>query len=209
MCFRVLVCFGAGSFTCLKRQSLAAAVVRDGTERLGRKSGEEASNLQSITGRGVSSEIGGDTIHIGKDDLFTEVEGTAVPDEIRETVEALKTDGRTTMIVRRGDRYLGVLGLMDTPREAARGMIERLRRVGDHETIAALELILREEVRHVAIGSRWFAYLCEQRRLDAQSTFLDLLRRSTGALPRGPFNDGARLEAGFSREELAALKNIS
>ena len=101
-------------------------------------------------------------------------------------------------------RVLEARGLDVTP-----GMIERLRRVGDHDTIAALELILREEVRHVAIGSRWFAYLCEQRRLDAQSTFLDLLRHSAGALPRGPFNDSARLEAGFSREELAALKNIS
>jgi len=114
----------------LSDHPLAAAVVRDGTERLGRKSGEEAFNIQSITGRGVSAQIADETIHIGKDDLFSEVEGPALPDDIRETVETLESDGRTTMIIRRGDRYLGVIGLMDTPREAARGMIERLRGLG-------------------------------------------------------------------------------
>ncbi len=34
------------------------------------------------------------------------------------------------MIVRRGDTYLGVLGLMDTPREAAKNVIARLRELG-------------------------------------------------------------------------------
>tara|TARA_R110002096_G_scaffold428258_2_gene639701 strand:- start:6047 stop:8107 length:2061 start_codon:yes stop_codon:yes gene_type:complete len=114
----------------LSDHPLAAAVVRDGTERLGRSAGTEASNIQSITGRGVSAEIAGEIVHIGKDDLFSEVEGPTLPDAIRQTVEKLETEGRTTMIVRRGNRYLGVLGLMDTPRKSARGMIERLRGLG-------------------------------------------------------------------------------
>lgn len=101
-------------------------------------------------------------------------------------------------------RVLEARGLDVTP-----GMIERLSRVGDPDTVAALELILREEVRHVAIGSHWFAYLCGQRRIEPRSTFLDLLQHSAGALPRGPFNVSARLAAGFSPEELEALKNIS
>ncbi|MEC5129454.1 heavy metal translocating P-type ATPase [Verrucomicrobiales bacterium BCK34] len=114
----------------LSDHPLAAAVVRDGTERLGRRGAEEASNIQSVTGRGVSAQIADETVHVGKDDLFSEIVGPALPDNVRETVEALESNGRTTMIVRRGDRYLGVLGLMDTPREAARGMIERLRELG-------------------------------------------------------------------------------
>jgi uncharacterized ferritin-like protein (DUF455 family) len=100
-------------------------------------------------------------------------------------------------------RVLEARGLDVTP-----GMIERLARVGDHETIAALELILREEVRHVAIGSRWFAYLCEQRRLEPRETFLDLLHHGGGILPRGPFNVSARLAAGFAPEEIEALNNL-
>lgn len=114
----------------LSDHPLASAVVRDGLDSLGRTISDEATDIQSITGRGVSATIAGDTVHIGKDDLFSEVDGPELPVRIRDTVEQLESDGRTTMIVRRGDRYLGVLGLMDTPREAARGMIERLRDLG-------------------------------------------------------------------------------
>jgi hypothetical protein len=48
-------------------------------------------------------------------------------------------------------RVLEARGLDVTP-----GMIERLRLAGDLTTIAALEVILREEVGHVATGTRWF-----------------------------------------------------
>lgn len=74
--------------------------------------------------------IGSDAVYIGKDDLFSEIDGTPLPDAIRQTVRALEEAGRTTMIVRRGERYLGVLGLMDTPREAAKKTLMRLRYLG-------------------------------------------------------------------------------
>ena len=53
-----------------------------------------------------------------------------MPEALRVSVEKLKASGRTTMVVRRGDTYLGVLGLMDTPREAAKNVIARLRELG-------------------------------------------------------------------------------
>jgi Cd2+/Zn2+-exporting ATPase len=74
--------------------------------------------------------LDGETIYIGKDELFDEVEGPPLPDALRQTIDQLEKDGRTTMIVRRGDQYLGVLGLMDTPREAAAEVIARLRTLG-------------------------------------------------------------------------------
>ncbi|HMB92410.1 MAG TPA: heavy metal translocating P-type ATPase [Rhodothermales bacterium] len=107
----------------------AQAVVRHGQTHL-EEPVAEAKNLESITGRGVKAMLDGETIYIGKDDLFDEVEGPPLPDALRETIEQLEKDGRTTMIVRRGDRYLGVLGLMDTPREAAAEVIARLRTIG-------------------------------------------------------------------------------
>src|SRR3546814_4981646 len=67
-------------------------------------------------------------------------------------------------------RVLEARGLDVTP-----GMMVRLRKIGDIETVAILEVILREEVNHVAIGTRWFQYLCAQRRLDATQTFRTLL----------------------------------
>jgi Cd2+/Zn2+-exporting ATPase len=86
--------------------------------------------VQSITGRGVKATVDGQQVYIGKDSLFAEVEGSPLPETLRASVERLKTSGRTTMIVRHGDTYLGVLGLMDTPREAAKNVINRLRELG-------------------------------------------------------------------------------
>ena len=120
----------------LSKHPLAKAVVRDGKERLGDgESGSggaipDATDLQSVTGRGIQASVEGDIVHIGKDDLFAEVDGPPLPDSVREIVESLEENGRTTMIVRRGDRYLGVIGLMDTPREASKRTISRLRELG-------------------------------------------------------------------------------
>jgi uncharacterized ferritin-like protein (DUF455 family) len=97
-------------------------------------------------------------------------------------------------------RVLEARGLDVTP-----GMIQRLRSAGDKTTVGLLEIILHEEEAHVAIGSRWFRVLCEQRNLPPESTFRQLLEDYfTGAL-RGPFNNAARLRAGFSAKELDDL----
>lgn len=97
-------------------------------------------------------------------------------------------------------RVLEARGLDVTP-----GMIERLRAAGDTETIACLDVILREEVRHVEIGSRWFRDLCEQRGLEPEATFLALLDSRAAARVRPPINLEARGQAGFGATELAAL----
>lgn len=114
----------------LSDHPLASAVVRDGKQRLDSVEPFVASDLKSITGRGVMAEVQGKVSFIGKDDLFAEVEGSPLPDDLREEVEKLESDGRTTMIVRFGTDYLGVIGLMDTPREAAAPVVRRLREIG-------------------------------------------------------------------------------
>ena len=97
-------------------------------------------------------------------------------------------------------RVLEARGLDVTP-----GMIERLREAGDEKTAGALETILAEEVRHVAIGTRWFRYCCEQRGLEPESTFLELIQRHSPGAARGPFNLDARQAAGFTASEMKAL----
>ncbi len=120
----------------LSKHPLARAIVRDGKKKLSDDSsgsrGEipQATDLKSITGRGIQAMVDGDLVHVGKDDLFAEVEGPPLPDAIRAIVESLEQNGRTTMIVRRAERYLGVIGLMDTPREASKRTISRLRDLG-------------------------------------------------------------------------------
>ena len=113
---------------------------------------------------------------------------------------AVKTAGSCLVRMALVPRVLEARGLDVTP-----GMIKRLQDVGDQETVAALNVILAEEVRHVAIGTNWFRYCCEKERLDPMATFLDLLKRYYPHSLKGPFNLEARYEAGFTREEMNAL----
>ena len=101
-------------------------------------------------------------------------------------------------------RVLEARGLDVTP-----GMIERLRRVGDLETLAILETILAEEVAHVAAGTRWFQWCCVRDGVDAAATFRQLIETHMRGSLRGPFNIGARLDAGFTPEELAWLEQLA
>ena len=114
---------------------LAAAVVREGEPRLAGAALPEASGLEAIIARGVESTVEGQTVYIGNAALFGEVPGPPLPPDVRAAEEGLRASGRSTMIVRHGDRYLGVLGLMDTPRPDAKAMLARLREIGIERTI--------------------------------------------------------------------------
>lgn len=53
-----------------------------------------------------------------------------MPEEVALKVRGLETEGKTTMIVRAGNDFLGVIALADRPRREAKATIERLRRLG-------------------------------------------------------------------------------
>ncbi len=98
-------------------------------------------------------------------------------------------------------RVLEARGLDVTP-----AMIVKLRQLGDNATADILEVILREEIGHVAAGSRWFRWYCERDGVESESTFRKLLADYGRGILYGPFNLEARSAAGFSEEELAALQ---
>lgn len=81
----------------------------------------------------------------------------------------------------------------------------RLADAGDAEAAAIIDIILRDEVGHVAIGNRWYRWLCEQRALDPVTTYADLAERHQAPRLRPPFNLAARRAAGFDEDELAWL----
>jgi len=97
-------------------------------------------------------------------------------------------------------RVLEARGLDVTP-----GMILKLQALGDGATVAILEVILREEVAHVAAGSRWYRWYCTRDGVEPQARFRELLAEHARGSVRGPFNIQARLAAGFSAQELADL----
>lgn len=114
--------------------------------------------------------------------------------------QACKTDYDVMVRMALVPRVLEARGLDVTP-----GMMERLREVNDLPTVAILEIILRDEIGHVRIGSRWYHYCCEQRGLEPKATFRQLLREVLQAPLRSPLYTEARLQAGFSAEELEEL----
>jgi uncharacterized ferritin-like protein (DUF455 family) len=88
-------------------------------------------------------------------------------------------------------------------------MIVKLRALGDDGTADILEVILLDEVAHVAAGSRWFRWYCEREGVEPLSRFRELLAEYARAVLYGPFNHSARSAAGFDDEELAALEKLA
>lgn len=116
-----------------------------------------------------------------------------------EMAEKTAHDGLTRMAL--VPRVLEARGLDVTP-----AMITRLRALGDEATVAILEVILRDEVAHVAAGSRWFRWYCERAGVAAEPRFRELLGEYARAALYGPFNVEARSAAGFSDDELRMLE---
>lgn len=85
----------------------------------------------------------------------------------------------------------------------------RLAQAGDNESAAILDIILRDEVGHVAIGNRWYKWLCLQQRRDALDTYEAMARQYRAPRLRGPFNLDARRAAGFDELELEALQRMA
>jgi Cd2+/Zn2+-exporting ATPase len=77
--------------------------------------------------------VGDHDVHIGKPGLFTQE--APLVGSVAEAVVRLESAGRTLMVVRAGGRMLGVLGVMDTPRASAKGVVAALHALGVTRTI--------------------------------------------------------------------------
>jgi uncharacterized ferritin-like protein (DUF455 family) len=86
------------------------------------------------------------------------------------------------------------------------GIMHKLASSGAHDAVAIMQTILRDEIGHVAVGNRWYAFLCKQRGLEPLSTFRTLLREYNAPRLRGPLHTTARLAAGFTEAEMKMLE---
>ncbi|MBK7281133.1 ferritin-like domain-containing protein [Candidatus Aalborgicola defluviihabitans] len=104
-------------------------------------------------------------------------------------------------------RTLEARGLDATPIIQA-----KLRKVGTPHALAAvaiLDIILEEEVGHVAIGNHWYHWLCQRDQLDPLAFYRQVAEQHGAPRPKPPFNLSARRLAGFSDAELAALPTVT
>jgi uncharacterized ferritin-like protein (DUF455 family) len=97
-------------------------------------------------------------------------------------------------------RTMEARGLDATP-----AIRNKIAQAGDQPAAEILDIILRDEIGHVAIGNHWFNYLCQQRELDPIVTFESLCQQYRAPKLRPPFNMEARRKAGFTEMELAYL----
>lgn len=100
-------------------------------------------------------------------------------------------------------RMLEARGLDATP-----AIVQRLEMIKDARTISILDIILRDEIGHVAAGTRWFQFVCQTRALEPLAAFMDLLQRHMRGVIKGPFHREARLLAGFTEQELCLLEQL-
>jgi uncharacterized ferritin-like protein (DUF455 family) len=79
---------------------------------------------------------------------------------------------------------------------------KKLRQTGDEATSAILDVIYADEIKHLAVGVRWFEFLCNARACDPYAAYRDILNaRFPGGL-KAPFNMEAREQAGMGEEYL-------
>jgi uncharacterized ferritin-like protein (DUF455 family) len=90
--------------------------------------------------------------------------------------------------------------------DASPAIRAKLAGAGDAESAAIVDIILADEIGHVAIGNYWYKQLCAQAGKDPVSCYAELAQRYDAPRLRGPFNLEARRAAGFDDAELAALQ---
>ena len=89
--------------------------------------------------------------------------------------------------------------------DASPPLRNKLAQAGDMAAAKIIDIILRDEIGHVAVGNTWYNWLCEQRQLQPIATFQSLCQQYNAPKLRPPFNMDARRQAGFSEEELNLL----
>ncbi len=118
------------------------------------------------------------------------------------------------MVERTSDAVIARMALVPRTMEA-RGLDavpkirDRFKQIKEAKAVEILEIILRDEVGHVAIGNRWFNFLCDREGLSPITAYKELARKYCAPVLRGPFNMEARKQAGFTPEELHLLLSES
>jgi uncharacterized ferritin-like protein (DUF455 family) len=116
---------------------------------------------------------------------------------------ALQTDHDVMVRMALVPRVMEARGLDVTP-----SIIEKLTMAKDACAVEILQIIHRDEVGHVEIGSRWFRYVCAQRGVQPFATFKRLVKQYLKGQLKGPYDYQIRKRAGFSDEELAYLESV-
>lgn len=107
---------------------LAAAIVEAAHHR--KISFPTATAIENLAGKGIRAQVDGTEVLLGALRAFAEDTAAAKGGALAETVSKLEGDGQTTVIVRQGGKFIGVIALADEPRESSAGIMQRLKVLG-------------------------------------------------------------------------------
>ncbi|MDT0293706.1 heavy metal translocating P-type ATPase [Maribacter sp. TH_r10] len=150
----------------LSDHPLAKAVVRDGKERLEGTSIPDATDLEAVLGKGIKASLGKDKIYIGNLDLYEDLDEAKPPEEISNKVKELEGGGNTTMLIRRNKEYIGIIALMDTPREAAKETLKKLKEIGIKRMIMLTgdnQKVADAVAKEIGLTDAWGSLLPEEK----------------------------------------------
>ena len=150
----------------LSDHPLAKAVVRDGKERLKGTDITDASDLEAVLGKGIKASLGKDKIYIGNLDLYEDLDDAKPSEDISNKVKELESGGNTTMLIRRNKEYIGIIALMDTPREAAKETLKKLKEIGIKRMIMLTgdnEKVADAVAKEIGLTDAWGSLLPEEK----------------------------------------------
>ena len=142
----------------LSDHPLAEAIVRDLEPRVPQAERLTATDLNAVVGRGVTATIDGERVDVGNLRMFDEQQ-LALTGTLADAYTQARDSGQTLMIIRRGDRFLGVGGVMDASRAESAQVLSALRGAnvgqlvmisGDNQRVA--DAVGREVGVDTAIG---------------------------------------------------------
>lgn len=144
----------------LSDHPIAKAIVRDGREKLANEDIPQAHDMEAVLGKGIKAALGNDQIYAGNLTLFETLDDAKPSQEIIDAVRQAEAAGQTTMLIRKNATYIGLIAVMDTPREEAKEALAMLKQTGikkmimltgDNQKVA--DAIAREIGLTDAIGS--------------------------------------------------------
>lgn len=150
----------------LSDHPLAKAVVRDGKGRLEGTEIPDASDLEAVLGKGIKASLGSDKVYIGNLDLYEDLDDAKPSEEIAAKVRELESGGNTTMLIRRNQEYIGIIALMDTPREAAKETLGKLKEMGIKRMIMLTgdnQKVADAVAKEIGLTDAWGSLLPEEK----------------------------------------------
>ena len=113
----------------LSNHPLAKAISKDIKSRYKIEAKNQASNMKEIQGKGIKATYNKEVVFVGNAKLMID-ENIAINKVISTQMNTLLQNGHTAMLVAFKNELIGLLSVMDTPRETAITTLKRLKEMG-------------------------------------------------------------------------------